>query len=85
MFTVDVGLNTYQVSYADGGFTAKAKNADGNEDTDAVVALAEIAFAAVKARAEYAPSGAMIEFYTAQEMGVEVEPPQLENEPGFTY
>lgn len=85
MFSVEIGLHTYQIAYADNQFSAKAENADGYEDTDAAVALAEIAFAAVKGRGEYAPSGGMIEFYTAQEMGVEIEQPELESEPGFIY
>lgn len=85
MFRIEVGLHTYQVSYVDNEFVAKAENSDGNEDTEAVAALADIAFAAVKARGEYAPFAEMIEFYTAQEMGIEIDPPEMESEPGVIY
>jgi hypothetical protein len=85
MFRVEVGLHTYRVSYSDNQFVAKAEKPDGDEDVEAVIALAEIAYTAVKSRGEYAPSGDMIEFYTAEEMGVEMEQPEMESEPGVIY
>jgi hypothetical protein len=85
MFLVEVGLNTYEVSYADNQFAVKAVFPDGNDDADAIVALAEISFLAVKARGEYAPTAGMIEYYTAQEMGVEMETPDMDSELDVVY
>ena len=85
MFVVDVGVSTYEVAYADGTFTAKSKQPDGKPFEDGVIALAEMAFFEAQKKAEYMPSVGMVEFYTAQEMGIEMDEPQLDSEAGVIY
>jgi len=85
MFIVEVGINTYEVAYADGTFIAKSQQPDGKPFEDGVVALAEIAYFEAQKKAEYMPSVGMIEFYTAQEMGIEMEPPEMDSEVGVIY
>ena len=85
MFIVDVGVNTYEVAYADGTFTAKSQQPDGKPFEDGVIALAEMAYFEAQKNVEYMPSVGMIEFYTAQEMGIEMEQPEMESELGFIY
>jgi exopolysaccharide biosynthesis predicted pyruvyltransferase EpsI len=85
MFIVEVGINAYEVAYADGTFTAKSQQPDGKPFEDGVIALAEMAYFEAQKNAEYMPSVEMIEFYTAQEMGIEMEQPEMESEPDFIY
>lgn len=85
MFVVEVGVNIYEVAYADGTFTAKSQQPDGEPFEDGIVALAEMAFFEAQKKAEYMPSVEMIEFYTAQEMGVTMQPPELDSETGVIY
>lgn len=85
MFVVEVGINTYEVAYADGAFTAKSKQPDGKLFEDGVIALAEMAVFEAQKKTEYMPSVGMIEFYTAKEMGIEMEQPELDSEAGVIY
>lgn len=85
MFVVEVGVSTYEVAYADGTFTAKSQQPYGKPFEDGVIALAEIAFFEAQKKAEYMPSVEMIEYYTAQEMGVDMEQPELDSEAGVIY
>lgn len=85
MFVVEVGVSTYEVAYAEGTFTANSQQLDGEPFEGGVVALAEMAFFEAQKKAEYMPSVEMIEFYTAQEMGVTMEPPELDSETGAIY
>jgi hypothetical protein len=85
MFVVEVGIGTYKVAYVDGAFTAKSKQPDGKPFEDGVIALAEMAFFEAQKKTEYMPSVGMIEFYTAQEMGIKMEQPELDSEAGVIY
>lgn len=85
MFVADVGVGTYEITYADGSFVAKSQSPEGRGFEDGVAALAQIAFMDAQSAAEYMPTVGMIEYYTALQMGVEVEPPLMESEEGVIY
>lgn len=85
MFVAEIGLFSYEIAYVDGAFTAKSQQPDGVEFEDGAVVEAELAFMAAQSDAEYMPSAEMIEYYTAQKMGIELDAPQMESEPGVIY
>ena len=85
MFIVEVGVSTYEVAYADGTFTSKSQQPGGKPFEDGVIALAEMAYFEAQKNAEYMPSVGMIEFYTAQEMGIEMDQPEMDSEAGVIY
>lgn len=85
MFVAEIGLFSYEIAYVDGAFTAKSQQPDGVEFEDGAVVEAELAFMTAQGKAEYMPSAEMIEYFTAQEMGVEMEAPEMESEPGVIY
>lgn len=85
MFVAEIGVGTYEISYAEGAFSAKSKEPEGRGFEDGVAALAQIAFMDVQSAAEYMPTVGMIEYYTALKMGVEVEQPSMESEEGVIY
>jgi hypothetical protein len=85
MFVFEIGICAYNMSYDNGVFVAKSQRFDGDAFEDGAVALAEIAYFQAQKKAEYMPTAEMIEFYTAREMGVEIEPPGMDSELGFIY
>jgi hypothetical protein len=85
MFAVQIGLFSYEISYVDGLFAAKSQQPDGIEFEDGAVDLANLSFMAAQKKSQYMPSAGMIEYYTAQEMGVQMEFPEMESKPNVIY
>lgn len=85
MFTAEIGLFAYNIAYVDGAFTAKSKQPDGVEFESGAIIEAELSFIAAQKKAEYMPTAGMIEYYTAKEMGIDIEVPEMENDPNVIY
>lgn len=85
MFVFNMGISAYDIAYINGEFVAKSQRFDGAPFEDGAVALAEIAYFQAQKKAQYMPTAGMIEFYTAREMGVEIDPPDMDSEAGFIY
>jgi hypothetical protein len=85
MFTAEIGLFSYKIAYVDGAFTAKSKQPDGVEFENGAIIEAELAFISAQKKSEYMPTAGMIEYYTAKEMGIDIEAPEMENDPNVIY
>lgn len=85
MFIFELIPTAYAISFIDGEFVVKSQKADDDDAEDAVKAIAESAYFAAQKKSYYMPSVGMIEYYTAKEMGVAIEPSGLEAEEGLIY
>ena len=85
MFIFKLGPYSYEISLIDGEFVVKSKQAKGRDSEDGIKAIANSAYFAAQKKSKYMPSAGMIEYCTAQEMGVVIEPSGLEAEEGLIY
>jgi len=85
MFIFKLGLYSYAISLIDGEFVVKCEQDKGRNSEDGIKATAESAYFAAQKQSRYMPSAGMIEYYTAQEMGVSIEPSGLKAEEGLIY
>jgi hypothetical protein len=78
MFIFKLLPNTYAVSFTDGEFVVECQQEDGRDTESGVKAIAESAYFAAQKTGHYMPTAGMIEYFTAQEMGVEVDQPEMD-------
>lgn len=78
MFVVEVAQHSFEISWQDGEFIAKCQQEDGRKYERVMVGAAQSAHNAALGRGQYMPNAGMIEYFTAQEMGVKVDQPEMD-------
>lgn len=85
MFTLTALDLSFQIAWGDEGFSVSAQQPEGKPLEAGVLAEVELAYNAELASGSYMPSADMIEYCTATRLGIELEPPEMDSEPGRIY
>ena len=76
MFIFVEGQHSFEVQREGQTFQVRCQQETGRQFEAGVQALADIAYD--KVTGKYMPSAEMIEYYTALQMGVKIEPPEMD-------